>query len=123
MKLRTLVAMTLLSLVLLALLPWAVSADSTQELTFTNTTNKKVNDLHVEFGQAVTPQPPAGPYGPFTGQSGGGTSKVDFKGGTVAAGGSATITFTSSANQITVKRWWWTLDGRRVGAVQTTTTP
>jgi len=123
MKLRTLLAMTLLSLGLLAVLPWAVSADTTQPFTFTNTTGKQVNDLHVEFRQAVTPQPPAGPYGPFTTQSGGGTSRVDFKGGTVAAGGSATITFTSSASQITIKQWWWTINGVREGAVHTTTTP
>jgi hypothetical protein len=123
MKLRTFLAITLLSLGLLALLPWAASADSTASFTFTNATGKKVNDLHVEFRQAVTPQPPAGPYGPFTGQSGGGTSRVDFKGGAVAIGGSATITFTSSANDITIEKWWWTIDGKREGAIQTTTTP
>lgn len=95
----------------------AAWAGSTRRITFPNNTGVAVNDLHVEFVQAVDPQPPAGPYGPFPNQNGGGTSKVDFSGGAVPAGGNATITFTSTSSRITIKKWWWTLNGTRVGAI------
>jgi hypothetical protein len=97
----------------------AAWAGSTRPIKFPNNTGVAVNDLHVEFVQAVEPQPaPAGPYGPFGSQSGNGTTKVDFSGGVVPAGGSATITFTSTSPRIKIKRWWWTLNGKRVGAIQ-----
>ena len=57
-------------------------------------------------------------YGAFSNQSGGGSGRIDFDGGTVNAGAATSIRFSSTSNQITVKSWWWTLDGRRIGRIQ-----
>ena len=93
-------------------------AASTRRITFKNNTGQAVNDLHVEFVQASTPNPPGGPFGAFPNENGSGTTKIDFSGGVVPKNGSTSITFTSSSSRIKVKRWWWTLDGVRVGSIQ-----
>ncbi len=118
MKIRSLAAGFCLALIFVLLTGTRASAESDHTFTFPNGTGQAVNDLHIEFVQAVTPNPPGGPFGPFTNQSGGGTSKIDFSGGTVNAGGTTSIGFhNSGGNRITIKKWWWTKDGVRVGAI------
>lgn len=96
----------------------AYAGSATRPIKFTNKSGKDANDLHIEFVQGVTPQPaPIGPYGPFRGQSGSGGNKIDFNAGMVKAGDSAEITFTSTSPKIKIRRWWWTLDGKRIGDV------
>lgn len=107
--------------IFLALLMCAASivahAGSTRSIVFKNDTGKEVNDLHIEFKQAVKLLPPGGPFGDFRSENGSGTSKVDFRDGQVANGNSTRITFTTTSSRITIRRWWWTLDGRRVGRI------
>lgn len=107
--------------VFLALLMCAASivaqAASTRTITFDNNTGRTANDLHVEFNQAVKLSPPGGPFGAFRSERGSGTSKVDFRDGQVADRSSTRITFVSTAAQITIRRWWWTFNGRRIGKV------
>ena len=107
--------------ILLTLLMCAASlvahAASTRTITFDNNTGRMANDLHVEFNQAVKLSPRGGPFGAFSSESGSGTSKVDFRGGQVANGNSTRITFVSGSPQITIRRWWWTFNGRRIGRV------
>jgi hypothetical protein len=117
MEVRSFVRSVLVVLAVVLLSSTDAWAASTRRITFRNNTGVAVNDLHVEFVQGVTPHPPGGPFGPFPNENGGGTSKVDFSGGAVANGGNAAITFTSTSSRITVKRWWWTLNGARVGAI------
>jgi hypothetical protein len=102
-----------------AVLVWAPtpSEAATRRITFTNNTGQQANDLHVEFDQAVTPQPPAGPWGPFPNENPVGQNNRNFSGGTVNNGGSATITFQNAGTKITIKKWWWTKDGRQIGKV------
>lgn len=93
---------------------------ATRRFTFDNNTGQAANDLHIEFKQAVEPVPgTTGDYGPFPNVEGSGTSKLDFDGGTVADGGSAAISFKTTSSKITVKRWWWTKDGRRISRIHT----
>lgn len=95
----------------------APSEAATRRITFTNNTGQAANDLHVEFDQAVTPQPPAGPWGPFPNENPVGQNNRNFSGGTVANGGTATITFQNGGTKITIKKWWWTNNGTRIGRV------
>lgn len=103
----------------LAVLVWvpAASEAATRRITFQNNTGQQANDLHVEFVQAVTPQPPAGPWGPFPNENPVGQNNRNFSGGTVNNGGSATILFQNAGTKITVRRWWWTRNGARIGPV------
>jgi len=95
-------------------------AGATRQFTFNNNTGRAANDLHIEFKQAVEPVAGAtGNYGPFPNAQGSGTSKVDFDGGTVVNGGSASIKFKTGSSKITIKKWWWTRDGVRIGHVHT----
>jgi hypothetical protein len=94
------------------------AADTTQQFTFSNNTGQTVNDLHIQFNQAVEPVAEVtGNYGPFTNLQGLGTDRIDFTGGTVMNGGSATIRFKSSSNRITFTKWWWTSNGERIDIV------
>src|SRR5687768_6087551 len=117
MEVRSFVRSVLVVLAVLFLSGSDAWAASTRRITFPNNSGVAVNDLHVEFVQGVTPHPPGGPFGPFPNENNGGTSKVDFSGGVVPIGGNAAITFTSTSSRITIKRWWWTLNGNRVGAI------
>ena len=107
--------------ILLTLLMCAASlvahAGSTRSIVFKNDTGKDANDLHVEFKQAVKLVPPGGPYGAFRSENGSGTSKVDFRDGQVTNGNSTRITFTTTSSRISIRRWWWTYEGDRVGRV------
>lgn len=118
MKIRSLTAGALLAVALVVLTGADAWAASTRKITFKNKTGQAVNDLHVEFTQGSTPHPPGGPFGAFPNENGGSTTKIDFSGGVVPKDGSTSITFTSTSSRIKVQRWWWTLDGQRVGPIQ-----
>lgn len=102
---------------LLLMMVSIAEAGSTRPINFVNNTGRVANDLHIEFRQAVDPHPPGGPFGPFAGEKGSGTSKIDFSSGTVNPGAGARIVFRSSSSRIRVKRWWWTLNGKRIGRI------
>ncbi len=86
-------------------------AGAKRKVKFVNNTGKDVNDLHIELKQAseVTE------YDPFGSLQGDGTSRIDLKDGTVADGDSATLKFETTSNAIEIKKWWWTIDGKREG--------
>ena len=90
-------------------------AGANRVLSFVNNTGQDANDLHVELIQASTPVLGNNSYGAFPNQSGGGSTRIDFDGGTVNAGAATSIRFSSASPQITVKKWWWTLNGRQIG--------
>ncbi|HEX4964792.1 MAG TPA: hypothetical protein VF173_28525 [Thermoanaerobaculia bacterium] len=117
MKLRTLIVSAVLSLSLLvALAPAALASVAT--FTFPNKTGKQVNDLHIEFVEASTPNPPAGPFGPFKNDEIHGNAH-NFSNGTVAVNGTVTLTFTNDSPKVKIKEWWWTIDGTPEGGVHT----
>ena len=58
-------------------------ASANRVFTFVNNTGQDANDLHIEFRQGVTPVLVNNSYGAFSNQSGGGSGKIDFDGGTV----------------------------------------
>ncbi|MDP7654674.1 MAG: hypothetical protein QF706_01315, partial [Roseibacillus sp.] len=96
----------------------AAQASANRVFRFVNNTGQNANDLHVEFRQGVTPVLVSNSYGAFSNQSGGGSSRIDFDGGTVNVGAATDIRFSSGANQITVEKWHWTLNGRQIGRIQ-----
>ena len=99
----------------LALVLGASMASATSTLTrqFCNSTGRVANDLHISFNTAVT----------VTGSDaflialGGGTSRINLSNGTVNNGACTTISVSGAANQTSVKRWWWTSNGNRLGPV------
>jgi len=92
---------------------------SVATFTFTNETGKQVDDLHIEFVEASTPNPPAGPFGPFRNDKVQGNTHT-FSNGTVAANGTVTLTFTNGSPDVKISKWWWTIKGTREGVVHTT---
>lgn len=116
------------SLFSLALILTLSSADAgSRTVRFQNKTGQDVDDLHIETKQGVT----ISTMTPFTSDRGvDGGSKHNLHGGTVPkepVGGppnEATVKFTSTSPNITIKKWWWTLggnarrDGARVGRVK-----
>ncbi|GAB4198556.1 MAG: hypothetical protein Tsb002_33570 [Wenzhouxiangellaceae bacterium] len=108
----------LTGLVALLLLIGSAQA-TTRVITFNNNTGQNANDLHVEFVQGTTAVPdlPSQNYGAFPNENGSGTSTINFSGGTVNNNGSTAIRFRNGSSRITVKKWWWTLNGRRIGRI------
>ena len=99
-----------------------LSSSLTQErrtLTFPNDTNQEVNDLHVELKPACGVADP-GPFGDFTG---GETSVIDFSNpaNNVQPGANVRIGFIPPGrkDQVKIEKWYWTKDGKQVGAVHT----
>ncbi|UAA38360.1 hypothetical protein KIH87_16985 [Paraneptunicella aestuarii] len=89
-------------------------AAAKRTITFTNNTGQDANDLHIEFKQAAT-NTDSGAFGNVQGDS---TSKHDYDGGAVANGASTTLKFSTTSSRLTINRWWWTLDGQRIGSIQ-----
>ncbi|RJP37468.1 MAG: hypothetical protein C4547_05520 [Phycisphaerales bacterium] len=86
-------------------------AGATRKVKFVNNTGKDVNDLHIELKQACdVPE-----YEPFGTIQGDGTSRIDLKDGTVEDGESADLKFKTTSNAVEIKKWWWTIDGKREG--------
>ncbi|SRR6266508_590053 len=115
--LGSLVALVALTVLLVSVATWAGAAGraSQKAFTFTNNEGQAVNDLHIEFGQAVKGKCR---FGIFPNVQGQGTNVIDFSGSTIAAGASVQCGFRSSANRITIRQWWWTLDGQQVGTIK-----
>lgn len=88
----------------------AAEAASRARFTFRNNTGDPANDLHIEFRQAVTVRRTI-----FPNVRGDGTSRIDLAGANVPNGGQTSIAVGSSANNIRIDRWWWTLDGQQIG--------
>ncbi len=85
---------------------------------FPNNTGQAANDLHIEFKQGVTAVAVGGKYGAFDNyNSSPGSSSAEFDGGSVPAGGKTKIRFSNGGPKITIKKWWWTKDGTRIGIV------
>lgn len=89
-------------------------AAATRTITFTNNTGQNANDLHIEFKQAADNKD-AGAFGNINGDK---TSKHDYSNGNVAAGANNTMKFETTSSRLTINRWWWTLDGKRIGEIQ-----
>lgn len=93
---------------------------ASKKLPFPNNTGQAANDLHIEFVQGVTAKEVNDSYGAFDNyNSTPGSSSAEFDGGTVPAGGSTKIKFENGGPKITVKQWWWTKDGNRIGSKNT----
>lgn len=91
---------------------------ASKKFTFPNKTGQQANDLHVEFDQGVTPKLENNSYGAFSNyNSSPGSSSAEFDGGTVADKGNTAIRFENTGNKITIKKWWWTKDGERIGEI------
>lgn len=98
-------------------LKFVPTANSASTKTFVNTNRTAVNDLHLELVQACFVDD-SGPFGDY---NGGGTTTIDFSNpeNDIQQGGSAKIKLSSTSSRITIKQWWWTKDGVRVGPVNT----
>ena len=96
--------------------PRALAGDN--RYTFSNDTGRAANDLHIWFSQSVTAvqDRPSGDYGAFGNCADNGTSSPEFDNGTVAADSTTTIRFTNTGS-MTIKKWYWTWNGRRIGKV------
>ncbi len=101
---------------LIAMVGAAQAAD--KKFPFKNDTGEEANDLHIEFDQGVTPEKENGSYGAFDNyNSSPGSSSAEFDGGTVADGSTTKIRFNNTGPKITIKKWWWTKDGKRIGKI------
>ena len=102
---------------ILFLLSTAAFAAKEKTFEFTNKTGQEANDLHIRFVQGAHPVPeiPGQNYGAFTDSSGAGSTSLDFEGGSVPDGGSTKIKFKTSSSKLTIKEWWWTWNGDRIG--------
>ncbi len=98
----------------------ATAEAASKKLPFKNDTGQAANDLHIEFKQGVTPKLESGSYGAFDNyNSSPGSSSAEFDGGSVANGATTKIRFENGGPKITVKKWWWTKDGNRIGSIHT----
>jgi hypothetical protein len=95
--------------------PRALADDN--RYTFSNDTGVAANDLHVWFNQSVTAvRDHDGNYGAFGSCADNGSSSPEFDNGKVAADSNTTIRFTNTGS-MSIKRWFWTLDGERIGRI------
>ena len=108
-----------------ALIQPSALASSKKKFTFENKTGQNVNDLHLEFGQAVDVVD-EGAFQTVNNNETGSPSLEDVDendGDTPDApdalepGDTVKIKLKSSANKITLQSWFWTLDGQRVGNI------
>ncbi len=76
---------------------------------FTNASTRARNDIHIKFSGGTTYTAPVNP--PFTEASGQGTNTHDFSGGTVAAAGTWTETFSTTGTGPTIQSGYWTQGG------------
>jgi len=107
-----------------ATMRWLVRAPTQGfDITFVNTTNQSVNDIHFETVQGTTVLD-SGPFGDITGS---GTTKVTLSNplneagdpAPIPPGGSVVLRF-GTAGGLSYK-WWWTMDGRPVTEKQSGT--
>ncbi|MAE69023.1 MAG: hypothetical protein CME06_00985 [Gemmatimonadetes bacterium] len=118
MNIRTFATTTAALLTTLVVAGTAEAAS--KKLPFKNDTGQAANDLHIEFKQGVTPKLEGGSYGAFDNyNSSPGSSSAEFDGGSVADGATTKIRFENGGPKITVKKWWWTKDGNRIGSIHT----
>lgn len=93
--------------------------------TFTNSTGEDANDLHIHFSGGCLPtnikedenkiKRAGGVFTDYPKGERASPAKHDYKGGTVAAGGSITLQFD---NAVKPNKWWWTKDGKRIGDIE-----
>ncbi|MEW6182499.1 MAG: copper amine oxidase N-terminal domain-containing protein [Bacillota bacterium] len=90
-------------------------------------TKVPVNDLHIEFtGNVAVGTDDDGKAGPFQDIDGNGTGRIDLSNpeendgddgdsdSTLEPGDTARLVFRSAAGSISIKRWYWTKDGKQV---------
>ncbi len=95
--------------------PRALAADKL--ITFSNDTGRAANDLHVWFHQEVSAKRGSnGKFGAFGDCKGNDTGSPEFDNGTVPSNGTTTIHFVNTGT-MSIKKWYWTWDGRRIGKV------
>ena len=95
--------------------PHALAADKL--ITFSNDTGRAANDLHVWFHQEVSAKRGSnGKFGAFGDCKGNDTGSPEFDNGTVPSNGTTTIHFVNTGT-MSIKKWYWTWDGRRIGKV------
>ncbi len=92
-------------------------AGNEKTFTFPNTGRRAraSNDLHIEWSRGVTVKQDQ----PFGTTSGSGTSRTDHADGNVPVNGSGSVTVDWNGTMPKVKRWWYTIDGRRSGPIHT----
>lgn len=98
----------------------AVSSANELSLKFPNNSGKKANDLHLETKAHFKPlkDPVTHKYGNFVDGPTTSGNKADFSDGTVEKGKTTKIKFETTANKLTIKQWWWTWNGSRIGKIQ-----
>jgi hypothetical protein len=77
---------------------------------------EEANDLTIKFRQSTRVLNP----GPFQDWTGSGTSSITLsnpEGGNLTQGTTVKLRFGTSANNLRVQEWYWTLDGKRVGSI------
>lgn len=111
-------------ILLLAFSSTITQAQNKRSWTFTNNTGQAANDLHIELVVGTVPvnivtnpadgvRRAGGVFSEFP--ESGSPSHHDYAGGRVANTGSITLQFKDKTRP---RRWWWTLDGNRIGDIQ-----
>jgi len=98
-----------------------VASATSKTFTFTNKEGQDADDLHVELKQASDPvkNPTTRKFGEFTNHEATSGNNHKFDGGTVKNNKATSIEFDSTSSRITVKTWWWSKGGRRLGSKKT----
>ncbi len=89
--------------------------DYTHTSKIRNNTGRMANDLHINVPTKPTGNPVAPPFTVATKNF----RSIDFFGGTVAAGGSANVTWFSKQRRDRILSGNWTFNGANIGAVKT----
>ena len=89
--------------------------DYTHTSKLRNNTGRMANDLHISVPTKPTRNPTAPPFTVATKNF----RSIDFFGGTVAAGGSAKVTWFSKQRRDRILSGNWTFNGANIGAVRT----
>ncbi|MCB9304477.1 MAG: hypothetical protein H6566_27910 [Lewinellaceae bacterium] len=119
----------LLSIFLLGTCATLALGQNKRSWAFTNNTGQAANDLHIELAVGTVPvnivtNPNDGMRragGIFTEfPEAGSPSRHDYAGGQVANGNSITLQFKDNTRP---RRWWWTLNGNRIGDIQGANSP
>jgi len=96
---------------------WTTAAmfpDDENTFEFKNDETEDADDLHIEWGRAVTVKDVT----PFKKKKGSGTNKTDLSNGVVKKTETASVTVTWQGTEPDVKKWWWTKGDVRLGTVK-----